>query len=333
MKKVLVVRFSSFGDIVQSTAALPLLKGMEVHWLTRSAFSELLEAHPQIQKLWSYSSKTGLLGLLSFFFVLRKEKYDLVYDAHNNLRSFLLRLLFLCFAPRTKWVQRPKSRWKRHLFFKWKRRDILPQPLVGAKSFTEPLKKALNLQQTTEETKNLYLKESDSDLFSQWPKQYIVIAPSAAWPNKRWPLQHWKCLLQKPLPLPVLLLGGPNDHFCEELKEQSATENQVINLAGQLSLLQSSLVVQKAQIVISADTGLMHVADQSLTPSLCLIGPTAFGYPLNSTSKVLEVQLPCKPCSKDGRTPCTNAIHQKCMVDITPERVHESLTRLLQEAR
>jgi len=93
--------------------------------------------------------------------------------------------------------------------------------------------------------------------------------------------------------------------------------------------LQSAVVINLSDLIIANDTGLLHVADQMAKPTIALIGPTAFGYPSHPGSTTLEIELPCKPCSKDGRGRCVNTVYQKCLVELTPERVarvaHEKL--------
>jgi heptosyltransferase-2 len=96
-------------------------------------------------------------------------------------------------------------------------------------------------------------------------------------------------------------------------------------MAGKLSLMESMGIVKKSNLVISADTGIIHVADLIGTPGISLIGPTAFGFPTGAHIKTLEVDLPCRPCTKDGRGNCSQKVYQKCMVDITPEMVVKNI--------
>lgn len=317
-KKILIIRFSSFGDIVQAMSVLRPLKtrstDSDIHWLTRSEFSNLVTLSPYVDRVISFDKKSGLLGLIKLGFQLRSEGYELIYDAHRNTRSAILRWIFLGIHI----VSRPKSRWKRILLFTF-RINKFPWPFRGMKSYLEPL------------------RLPDSELHQQWSfssevttkvdqlvgENFVCLAPSAAWEMKRWPLSHWKELINLKSETRFVVLGGPADTFCEELVQ--VAPERVSNLAGKLSLIESCYAVSKANALVSADTGLIHVADILGVKGLSLVGPTAFGFPTNSNIETLEVDLPCRPCSKDGRGGCSQEVWQKCMVDIRPEAVSSKI--------
>lgn len=323
MTKILIIRFSSFGDIIQGLPAISAVKNTfpsaEVHWLVRSDFQGLISSHPQLTKALTYNKKSGLTGLVRLAQQLHHENYSHLYDAHNNVRSFLLiqlLRLFNIFSLRVpaRLVTRPKNRIKRFLFFKF-RFKVFPQPFRGAHSFLEPLK-IWGVSDKMPAAPQLFLEKSPLPTL---PQNYVALVPSAAWPNKRWPVEYWKKLVPLLAPMNLVVLGGPQDTFCQEIAD--VDKERVLNLAGPLSLAQSCAVVASSTLTISADTGLLHVADQLGVRNIGLIGPTAFGYTSQPQSEILETTLYCKPCSKDGRTPCVNKIYQKCMKDILPEFV------------
>ena len=138
-----------------------------------------------------------------------------------------------------------------------------------------------------------------------------------------WPVSYWKELVALLPEYRFVILAGPKDTFCEEIR--SAAPERVVNLAGQTSLMESSYIVLRSNLVISADTGFMHAADLFRVPAFALMGPTAFGFPTGPTVEILETALPCRPCTKDGRGKCKLAVYQKCMVDITPQQVAEKI--------
>jgi heptosyltransferase-2 len=332
LTKLLIIRFSSFGDIVQALPAISALKNTyptaEIHWLVRSDFKGLVESHPGLEKTWSFERKAGLSGLIEMARRLRGENFTHVYDAHNNVRSFLvvnLVRLFSVFAFRKPphVVVRPKNRWKRFLFFRWKLK-VFPQPFRGAQSYLQPLETWDVTTEMPAAPQFFIATPAPENL----PKNFIALVPSAAWPNKRWPVEHWKKLVELLAPRELVLLGGPEDTFCAEIA--AVAPHRVQNLAGRLTLAQSCAVTQAAALTISADTGLLHAADQLGVLNIGLIGPTAFGYTSQPQSAILETQLYCKPCSKDGRTPCVNKIYQKCMKDILPEIVAQKTLQLLE---
>ncbi len=320
-QKALIIRFSSFGDIIQSLSCInELAKDYEIDFLTKNQFAALPTLHPEVKNVISFDRKTGLLGLIKLAWGLRQVKYDLIYDAHENPRSKVVRWI-LSFLISTKIIVRSKDRIKRFLFFKFNQRDILPHPFKGMVSYCRPLGLNPSPQLLTFETK---ISKERRDYLDQFSSR-ICLVPSAAWDMKRWPISHWKNLI-KELNSQSVILGGPDDHFCAELSSQS---DFCDNLSGKLSLIESCYIVSKSKIVISGDTGLLHVADLQSVPVIALIGPTAFGYPTFETSHVLEKTMPCKPCSKDGRGNCIQSIWQKCMVDISPTEVHQKINQLI----
>ena len=96
-------------------------------------------------------------------------------------------------------------------------------------------------------------------------------------------------------------------------------------MAGKLNLVESCFAVYSSEMLISGDTGLLHVADHLGKNAIALIGPTAFGYPSGPWVEVLETNLSCRPCTKDGSGKCKDKVYQNCMVQIVPERVSQYL--------
>lgn len=321
-QKTLIIRFSSFGDIVQSLACVPELatKG-EVHFLTKSNFSQLPQLCPAVAQVHAFNSKAGLMGLIRLAWRLRQENYDLVYDAHQNPRSKIVRFIVAAFKKTAVRV-RSKQRWRRFLFFKLKKRDAIPMPFRGMVSYCDPVGVKPTQQQWRFEELLSSARMRELDRYAQ----SIVLVPSAAWEMKRWPKEHWHQLVQLLPQLPYVILGGPEDHFCQEI---AASGSNVVNLAGNLTLIESCYVVARARAVVSADTGLLHVADLLKVPVIALLGPSAFGFPTFSNAHELGVNLRCRPCSKDGSGTCVQAVWRLCMVEIKPMLVANKLRQLL----
>lgn len=277
------------------------------------------------------------MGLIKLAWRLGARDYSHIYDAHNNLRSKIvmgiLRSRHLLRRLRGqagfRFLRRPKSRLRRFLYFRF-RLPVLPSPFRGAESFHRPLK-SWGISESVPSGPQFFIEaelpEGVRTRLQNESKPVIVLAASAAWQMKRWPTQHWIQLIQEMNHAFFVLLGGPEDKFLSQL-EQAAPE-RTLNLAGKLSLSQSASLLKRAELVIANDTGLLHVADQMSRPTIALIGPTAFGYPSHPTSQTLEIDLYCKPCSKDGRGKCINSLYQRCMVEISPERVKKAADEVL----
>ena len=329
MKKVLVIRFSSFGDVVQASTVNHQLKDaypkVTIIWLTKRSFAQFLEKDPNVDQVVHLEDFGGLLSLARW---LKLESFNLIYDAHRSMRSSMLFLISKLLRNHSTWVRRSKDRWKRFFLFKF-RINLFPKPFVGQASYISPLtpyglslipnKSNWNFSENEIEKVNKFVDCDD----------YIVFAPSAAWEMKRWPIDSWKKLVtrfSKKYPnIRIVITGGPNDHFTSELE----INKSVINLSGKLSLSESSYLVTRSMVTVSADTGIIHVVDAHQLPGILLNGPTAFGKTFSPSIKILEAGLYCQPCSKDGRGKCHRETYQLCMVEISVDHVMRELEDIL----
>jgi ADP-heptose:LPS heptosyltransferase len=332
INKVLIIRFSSFGDIVQCSTVVELIRKQypqaRIDWVTRSDFDYLVKLNSHVHTVWSFNKKAGLKGLFELAKLLKEENYDHVYDAHNNLRSMILSfILRIRRFNRPNWLTRSKDRWKRILLFTF-RINNFPRPFKGIESYRAPLVKwGLTPADDDKMVEWNFSEENQKKVlpFTRYTHP-IVLVPSAAWEMKRWPLGHWKKLITLLPDRLFVVLGGREDHFCEELRAIDPTRVQ--NLAGKLSLVESCALIDQSPLVISADTGLLHVADVLGVEAIALMGPTAFGFTTSKKIITMEVDLPCRPCSKDGSGRCSQNVYQLCMVDISPEQVADEVRHL-----
>lgn len=322
-RKFLIIRFSSIGDIIQCMDVINGIKNhfpdAEIHWIARQDMSSFLAMDKRIDRIWAFDKKEGLKGLLRMARLLKKENFDYIYDAHSNIRSNILKYkLGSFFKKRPHITLRKKERGKRFLLFKLGINKF-PWPFRGRISYQKPLARwgITNFASTYQDWH--FPEEFHTKFTGLITSRTITLVPSANWPKKRWPVKHWQTLIRLLPDYNFILLAGPTDTFCEEIK--NTAPERVRNLAGKTSLLESCFLVLHSHLVISADTGFMHAADLFRKETLALIGPTAFGFPSGETATTLEVSLPCRPCTKDGSGKCKLAIYQKCMIDITPQWV------------
>lgn len=338
-RKVLIIRFSSIGDVVQTLSVASRVKelGAEVHWVTRADLAAIPQANPHVDQVWSLDRKEGAPGLLRLMWKLQRENFTHVYDAHNNLRSFLisafLRWPFAPFAWSNEvlFLRKPKYRWKRFLLFRF-RRNTFRTPFSGQRDLLEPLEE-WGLSESLPPPPQLVIDETASRKVKEWlkhhlfPLNFIVLCPSASYELKRWPLGYWQKLINANPDRNFLVLGGPGDGFINELLEER--KGQVLRSVGTLSLAESAAAIALAQAVVSNDTGLLHIAEQLGKKSIALMGPAPFGFPSRPSTLILETELACRPCSKHGQGPCVNKIHQRCLREITPEIVSDHLNRMI----
>lgn len=304
----------------------------DVHWITRSDLTPMLSTNPNLHKIWSYDKKTGLLGLFKMVALLRQEKFDYVYDAHQNVRSFIVRALLG--IPRLKrgmkLAVRRKKRIARFRFFQFNVRSALPMPFKAVRSFQAPLaswgldfKKEYSTEWKFTDEVVARGKELVCTVFDEG--KCITIVPSAAWELKRWPVEYWQELVRSMPDYRFVIIAGPDDLFTKEI--EAVAPDRVINLAGKTSVLESFYIISKSNIVVSADTGFLHAADLFHINAIALMGPTAFGHPTGSSVKVLEINsLRCRPCTKAGNTSCMMPNeYRACLLDIKPKQVVKAI--------
>ncbi len=323
--RFLIIRFSSFGDVTQSLSIPSAIQksypNAEIHWITRKDMAPLLYHHPAIHRVWEYDRKKGLVDLWSLLNEMSKFRYTHIYDAHNNLRSHIVYWKLGLFRS-CKFIRKSQHRLKRFLLFRL-RVNTYEMPFSGQRDLLEPLI-PWSISKTLPPAPQLFIDPNDMTkaeaLLDDWKdKSYVAIAPSAAYFLKRWPVNHFKQLIQSLPDLNFVLLGGAEDYFIEEL--QKVAPQRILNTAGRATLTVSSALIKKSRLLVSNDTGLLHVGEQLGKPVIALMGPAPFGFPSRLSTKIMEIKLSCRPCSKHGQGPCVNKIYQQCLVDITPEQV------------
>lgn len=347
--RILILRFSSFGDILQCLSVPALLKQKwphaEIHWATRENFRPLIESHPDVNKVWSLDfigsenlqkssfEQKKRLSLWQLSKILHKENFTHIYDAHRSLRSSVicLSLFFLSLMtfklPRFSIVRKSQKRWKRFLLFRF-RINQFEMPFSGQRDLLEPLQK-WGIQKSLPSPPQFFFPHDFKAPEVHLPDQFIALAPSAAHSLKRWPLEYWNNLIQSFPEEFFVVLGGPEDDFLKDLEKYP----KVKNLAGKISMIESAWVISKSQLLISNDTGPMHFGEQLGHPTIALMGPAPFGFPSRKTTRVLEMDLSCRPCSKHGQGPCKNPEFQKCLRDIKPEIVQKAALELIENSR
>jgi len=326
MKKILIIRFSSIGDIVLTTPVVRCLKkqtGVEVHYLTKQAFQAVLMANPYIDKVWIFRKEvTEVLPQL------RAEGFDVVIDLHRNLRSLRVRLAL--------WGIRSyafnKLNFEKWLMVNWKINRLPDRHIVDRYIDTV---RPLNVVNDGAGLDYFIPAEDEVDAaaFLQAllpaglpPLPYIAFVTGAAHATKRLPEAKIIAVCRL-LQHPVVLLGGP-DEAESGARIASAAGPHVVNACGALKLNQSASMVRQSARVISHDTGLMHIAAALGKDLVAIWGNTipAFGmypyYPVgvNRNTNVEVLGLPCRPCSKIGFSECPKG-HFRCMQDISEAEV------------
>lgn len=311
--KILVIRFSAIGDILLT---FPIVESLvnkypsaEIHFLTKPSNKPVLEllsskVQPRfLQKSLGQTAKQ-----------LRGERYDLVIDLHNNLRTFLLQLLMTKWS----WSRFRKLNFKKwlHTTFKW---NTLPKVHV-----VDRYAQAASVKPTA-----VNLVVNNTNLVESLPLNYVAWVLGATFSTKQYPLSKLIETIEF-LDIPIVLLGGEKE--MSMASSLQAHFPSLISFVGKTSLSEAALVLSKAKVVVTNDTGLMHLAAFYAKPMVCIWGNTvpAFGmYPYQS-APVFHAQvsdLSCRPCSKIGHNTCPKG-HFHCMLKHDSLQLSAQITAL-----
>ena len=326
----LIIRLSSLGDVVLSTAVLSINLNRKTtnDWVVASEYGELIESHPNIRKVWKFKRKSGFLDWIKLCRELWLEEYDEVLDLHTNVRSKTARLLFKFWdltgtRKRARWIVASKERWKTFGAFTfkgiwpaiWKLKPCTQRftLLAGGLGTEKP-----NL------THLLSSPVSSVDSFFIPQKPYVCVMPSAAWPGKIWPATKYAQAINEIGIFPVIL-GSAKDQVCDELVSQLSETNALfLSGVGIWSLSQNAQILAHSVGYIGSDTGLFHLAEAMGIPAIVLFGPnlanTGFG-PWRPQSRVVDTSLWCRPCGKDGRYCFRPKRRYLCLQKIQPSQV------------
>jgi ADP-heptose:LPS heptosyltransferase len=316
--KILVLRFSSIGDIVLTTPVVRQLKqqvpNARVHFATKPAYRSLLEANPYVAKTHVLSGSLGELVR-----ELRTEQFDFIVDLHNNLRTRLIRLQL----PGVPGRAFDKLNFQKWLLVNFKINQLPPVHIVDRyRAAAAPL----GIRDDGGGLDYFIPAGQEVDVAAALPTgfragEYAAVAIGAQHATKRLPVEKLIELVTRLAPRPVVLLGGPEDESTGhviELAFQKPTQSLIHNACGQFSLHQSASLVRQSAFIVSHDTGLMHIAAAFKKQVFSMWGNTVpqFGmYPYRTPFQALEVPgLPCRPCSKIGFTKCPQG-HFRCMRD------------------
>lgn len=318
--KFLIIRFSSIGDIVLTTPVIRCLKKQvqhaEVHFLVKDKFYPVVEHNPYIDKIHTLSHSWELM-----MEELKTENYDYIIDLHHNLKTLRIK---------NELKKKAFSFYKLNIqkyFYTAFKINILPKVHIvdrymkTVKSFGVK-NDGLGLDYFIGE-KDKIKKE---DIPASHSAGYIACVIGAAHGTKRWPTHKWKEFCEK-MKHPIILLGDGNDATGGN-EIASVDPIKVYNACGKFSINESADLVRKSKLVISNDTGLMHIAAAFKKPIISLWGNTvpSFGMtPYYGDAAMADVMMQvnklwCRPCSKIGYNKCPLG-HFKCMERIAVDDV------------
>jgi len=328
IKKILIIRFSSIGDIVWTTPVIRCIKqqipGIELHFCTKRQYGSMVEANPYIDKIHYLDDSLGSLIL-----ELKKENFDFIVDLHRNIRTALVKLRL-----RTRSKAYDKLRIKRFLFTNFQI-NFMPNCHVVDRYFDTVAHLGIK---NDDAGLDYFIPDKDIVELEWLPKThqngYVAYVIGATGWTKILPFKKMVELCDK-INKPIVLVGGKEDFEAADKLEKffnadggSVEINEglhklnkktvIFNACGKFNLSQSASLVQQAQVVFGHDTGLTHIAAAFKKVVFSIWGGTVPNnfYPYGTKFFLLEnTKLNCRPCSKSGRSKCPKG-HFKCMQDL-----------------
>ena len=343
--KTVVLRLSSIGDIILSSPLLRVLRkavgnDARVDFVVRKEYAELVRYNHHLSIVHEYDVATGYKGLQDLALQLRAEHYELVIDIHDSIRTKFLRAA--CTTKNI--VVMDKRKLERWLLVNLKR-NAYSDNLTVAERYIETVE-GYGIKN---DDKGLEIFIPDSTLFEISGKmgklrldrfeKVIGICPGSKHFTKRWQKEKFAEVAVRAateLKAKIHLFGGPDERedcefVCQEVARR-VSPDAVTDFAGEFSLLESAAALEFCDVVVTNDSGLMHLAAAKQKKIVAIFGSTVkeFGFaPYGTESIIIEKSdLDCRPCTHIGKKACPKE-HFKCMTEIDASTVFTSITSLL----
>jgi ADP-heptose:LPS heptosyltransferase len=323
-----VIRFSSIGDIVLTTPVLRCLKnqipGVRIHYAVKKEYAQVLAGNPYIDQFHFLDG-----SLFSLIREIRREKFTYVADLHANLRSRMLTFFLGRFIRINRLKKLNLRKW---LLVNFKQNHMPRVHIVDRYlNVVMPLGVAYDGRGL-----DFFISENEETalmniLPASFGQEYVCLVPGAKFATKSIPAAKAAEIVQN-LKRPVVILGGHAEVSAAEEILRGSKHPNALNLCGKLTLGQSAAALRHAHSVITADTGLMHIASALGRPIVSVWGNTvpALGmYPFLPTQGAPEPHLfevdglACRPCSKIGFSACPKG-HFRCMNDQPAEQIADA---------
>ncbi len=333
-RKILIVRFSSLGDLILMT---PLIRALdtgfpesEIHVACKAKYVDIFTGNKHINRVYMLH-EDGVSGLFRLLRRLRGERYDIVVDAHNVLRS-----RFTCHLLRAGTKVRIDKQHAKKLMLIRGKVNLYERIDTQIGRYLE-LARRLGIDAADPATELSVPASADERIDDilvregMVVKPVIAVAPGARWETKRWPVEHFIRFIEAVVKrgVGVVLIGGTDEAALNA--EIAARCPGTLDLTGSLSILETGATLKRCDCLVTNDSAPLHIAEAVGTPVIAVFGPTVreFGYyPHLPRSVALEVDLTCRPCSRNGSRPCPLGT-KECLELIQPERVIAAAENLL----
>ena len=344
--RILIIKLSAIGDVVQSLAVLNSIKhsfpDAHVSWVVAEAAYPILADHPMLEDVFLFPRRRWgamssnlfawpklLSEVLSFSSLLRQKEYDIVLDMQGLLRSGLL-----CMVTRSgRKIGFDGSREMSSHFLNEK----LPPYNPDEHAVSRYMKIASYLGADTSNIEfPLPIRDGDRAQVMKWldaagiaPDRAIAFNVGASWTTKQWPPEAFSRLVKdcyEKLGLFPVLTGGPGDVNIASRIESNIHDVPVLNLVAKTSLLELAALFEALPVVVTSDSGPMHIAMASGTRVVAIFGPTAPWRtgPFGAGHEVVRLDIKCSPCFK------RECQHINCMTDISPDMVFKRVEKIME---
>jgi len=326
VKKILVIRLSSLGDILLTTPLLRSIKKMypnlSIDFMLREEYEDILCHNSNVNKLYKYADSK--LEKQVLFNSIISQNYEMVIDLQNNSRTRELTGILKC--PVFKFKKRHIDKF---LFVHLKINKLKDAPPI-------PVRYANVLDMFKLDNYGLEFKtDNQPNEQLQTGEKFVGLCSGARHYTKRWPKGYYTELgkLLESNKYKVVLLGGKDEQdLCNEIENELSNP---INLCNENDAMQTAADMMMCKVVYCNDSGLMHLATAVNVPVIAFFGSTVreFGFfPYKNKSLVMERdRLQCRPCTHIGKKRCPQK-HFSCMLEITPEDAFKSLNLVLEQS-
>jgi heptosyltransferase-2 len=332
--KILVIRFSSLGDMVLLTSLFELLAmkmpDYTLDLATKDAYAPIFEGRYPPGKVFRLEEK-GIRGLVGLRRILARQRYDYIIDAHNVIRS---NILYHSLGAGGK-VQLRKDQLKKTLLIK-QGENLYDRTISQIDRYLD-LVSRLGIEIEQSATKlapsagELEVAESIVTSSGIDGKIIVAVAPGARWETKRWPVESFRSLLGllSGKGYATVLIGDNKEtELCRSI---AGSSGQTVVACGKLSIMETAALLSISDALVTNDSAALHISEAVGTPVVAMFGPTVreFGYyPSLPTSKALEIDLDCRPCSRNGSRPC-RLERKLCLESIQPGEVADAVDEIM----
>ncbi|MBM2841387.1 MAG: hypothetical protein HW412_1915 [Bacteroidetes bacterium] len=337
---------SSVGDIILSSLLLRVLHKRfpecSIDFLVKAAYGDLVRFNPHVSRVIEFPDDGGIHELRRIRETVRATHYDLIIDIHDNLRS-----RYLCFGfPNVVRIRKRKIARFLLVKTKWNVYEFFGGAPSVAGRYLEAVRglgvenDGNGLEVFIPPTALARAEKILEDAGIGKSGVVIGICPAARHQNKMWLKERFAetaSTLSREHKATVLLFGSGKEEEsrCEQVKAamtQNSADLRVLNLADKLSLPETAAMMDRCSVIITNDSGLMHLAAARKRKVVAIFGPTVreLGFfPYGTTSTVIEdISLSCRPCTHIGLPECPKG-HFKCMMNIHAAQVTEAARKLL----